>query len=435
MRHTSTKKILLGSTALAAAGHHHVRAETDNPTAAEIKAVLEQVNNTFEQFKKANDERLKGVENKFDDVLNREKVAKIDGDLAELQKAFNDINARLARAQLGAGGGDEITEEAKAHKQAFNSWFRRGDGEQALKEAQIKAAATSGNDPDGGYLVPAEVEQTIDRVLGKTSVMRQLASVRSIGAPVYKKPVNLGGAASGWVGETEGRPGTDTPKLSLLEFPTMELYAQPFATQTLLDDASVDIAAWLADEVNIEFAEQEGGAFLGGDGVKQPRGLLRYDVVDNATWAWGKVGYVGTGASSAWPGSNPADKLLDLIYALKAGYRNNASFLMNSLLVSDIRKFKDQEGNYLWQPSLQAGQPSTLLGYPVHDDDNMPVKAASSLSVAFGDFKRAYLIVDRVGIRVLRDPFTNKPYVGFYTTKRVGGGIQNFEAVKLLRFA
>ncbi|MFA7587657.1 MAG: phage major capsid protein, partial [Novosphingobium sp.] len=260
-------------------------------------------------------------------------------------------------------------------------------------------------------------------------------TVRSIGAASYKKPVNLGGAASGWVGETETRPATDTPKLSVLDFPAMELYAQPFATQTLLDDSSVDIAAWLADEVNIEFAEQEGAAFLGCDGVKQPRGLLRYDVVDNATWSWGKVGYVGTGASSAWPGSNPADKLLDLIYGLKSGYRNNASFLMNSLLVSDIRKFKDQEGNYLWQPSLQAGQPSTLLGYAVHDDDNMPVKAASSLSVAFGDFKRAYLIVDRVGIRVLRDPFTNKPYVGFYTTKRVGGGIQNFEAVKLLRFA
>lgn len=435
MRNNATKNILLSSTALAAAGRHHVRAEPNDPTAAEVKAVLDQVNATFEQFKKANDERLKGVENKFDDVLNREKVAKIDGDLSALQASFNDINARLARAQLGAGGGDEVTEEAQAHHKAFNSWFRRGDGEQALKEAQVKAAATSGNDPDGGYLVPAEVEQTIDRVLGKTSVMRQISTVRSIGAQSFMKPVNLGGASSGWVGETEARPETATPKLSLLTFPVMELYAQPFATQTLLDDASVDIAAWLAEEVNIEFAEQEGAAFLGGDGVKQPHGLLRYDVVDNAAWKWGKVGYVGTGASGAWPASNPADKLLDLIYGLKSGYRNNASFLMNSLLVSDIRKFKDSEGNYLWQPSIQVGQPSTLLGYAVHDDDNMPVKAASSLSVTFGDFKRAYLIVDRVGIRVLRDPFTNKPYVGFYTTKRVGGGVQNFEAVKFLRFA
>lgn len=433
MRHTTKKQIRLGSTALAAAGMM-VRAD-GAPSAAEVKAALDAVQKTFAEFKDANEQRLKGVEDKFDDVLNREKVAKIDNDVSALQTSINEMNARLARAQLGGGSGDEVTEEAKAHAKAFNSWFRRGDGEQALKDAQVKAAATTGNDPDGGFLVPAEVETTIDRVLGKTSVMRQLATVRRIGAASYKKPINLGGAASGWVGETASRPETATPKLSLLEFPAMELYAQPFATQTLLDDASIDLAAWLADEVNIEFAEQEGEAFLSGDGVKQPRGLLRYDVVANASYEWGKIGYIGTGSSGAWPGSNPADKLIDVIYSLKAGYRNNASFLMNSVLVSDVRKFKDGEGNYLWQPSAQAGEPSTLLGYGVYDDDNMPIKASNSLSVAFGDYRRAYLVVDRIGIRVLRDPYSNKPYVSFYTTKRVGGGVQNFEAVKFLRFA
>lgn len=433
MRHTAKHKILLGAAALTAGGRSIIRAE--GPGTAEIKAALAALQTTFHDFIGANEQRLKDIEKKFDDVLNREKVAKIDSELSTLQSSFNEMNARLARSQVGAAGGDEMPEERKAHAKAFNTWFRRGEGEQALKEAQVKAAATTGSDPDGGWLVPAEVEQTIDRVLGKTSMMRQLSTVLSIGAASYKKPVSLGGAASGWVGETESRPETATPRLSLLEFPAMELYAFPFATQAMLDDARLDIGAWLAGEVNVEFAEQEGAAFVSGDGVKQPRGLLRYDVVDNASYAWGKIGYVGTGSSGAWPGSNPADKLIDVIYALKSGYRNNASFLMNSLLVSDVRKFKDSEGNYLWQPSAQAGQPAMLLGYPVYDDDNMPVKATNSLSVAFGDFRRAYLIVDRAGIRVLRDPITAKPYVGFYTTKRVGGGVQNFEAVKFLRFA
>lgn len=185
----------------------------------------------------------------------------------------------------------------------------------------------------------------------------------------------------------------------------------------------------------MEFAEAEGAAFVSGTGILQPRGLLSYDTVANASYAWGSVGYVASGAAADFTTSNPADKLIDMVHALRAGYRQGASWLMNDLTAAKIRKFKAGDGNFLWQPSLQVGQPSTLLGYAAYTDDNMPDVGANAFSVAFADFRRAYLIVDRVGIRVLRDPFTNKPNVHFYTTKRVGGGIQNFEAIKLLKIA
>jgi len=438
MRHTAQKKILLGSTAMTVGQLFPAYAD-GQPTAGEVKAAMELLNKTFGEFKDANDARIKGIEQKFDDVVTNEKVDRINSAVGTLQQAFDDMSAKLASARLGGGSGSELTAEAKAHKEAFDKWFRRGDASADLKELQVKAALTTSSDPDAGLLVPKEVETSIDRVMGVYSVMRQLSTVRSIGAKSYSKYIKTDGAASGWVGETEARPKTDGPKISELTFPTMELYANPYATQDLLDDAQMDIGAWLSDEVNIEFAEQEGAAFINGDGVKKPRGLLKYDTVANASYAWGKIGFLITGVDGAFATASatvsPADKLIDLIYSLKPGYRNNASFLMNSLAVASVRKFKDAEGNYLWQPSAQAGQPSQLLGYAVNDDDNMPVLATGSLSVAFGDYKRAYLVVDRIGIRVVRDAMTDKPYIQFYTTKRVGGGVQNFEAVKLLKFS
>jgi HK97 family phage major capsid protein len=215
----------------------------------------------------------------------------------------------------------------------------------------------------------------------------------------------------------------------------MELYAMPAATQTLLDDAIVDIGAWLADEVSVTFAEQEGAAFVNGDGVMQPRGLMTVDTVADVNWAWGKVGFVKSGAAADFAAANPVDRFIDLVYALKAGYRQNATWLMNRKTQGTIRKFKDGQGNYLWQPSAQAGQPATFLNYGIADDDNMADVGANALPVAFGDIKRAYLVVDRAGVRVLRDPYSAKPYVLFYTTKRVGGGVQDFQAVKFLKIA
>src|SRR5581483_402045 len=250
-------------------------------------------------------------------------------------------------------------------------------------------------------------------------------------------PFAVTGAESGWVAETATRPETDTPTLAALSemsFPTMELYAMPAATQALLDDAAVNIDEWIAEEVRDSFAQQEGTAFVTGNGTAKPRGFLDYTKVAQGSWAWGSIGFILTGVDGAFPASDPGDKLIDLVYAVKSGYRANGTFVFNRATQAVIRKMKDGEDNYLWQPAAKAGDASTLMGFPVAESEDMPNIAADSYSVAFGDFRRGYLIVDRVGIRVLRDPYSQKPYVLFYTTKRVGGGVQDFDAIKLLKF-
>ncbi len=243
------------------------------------------------------------------------------------------------------------------------------------------------------------------------------------------------GPAVGWVGETAARPQTNAPVLDALSFPAMELYAMPAATPSLLEDAAVNIDEWLAGEVEQAFAEQEGTAFVSGDGTSKPKGFLSYPTVANGAWEWGKIGHVATGAAGDWPEDAPSDVLVDLVYAVRAGYRQNASFVMNRKTQAAIRKFKDASGNYLWQPPAVAGGRASLMTFPVVEAEDMPDVGANSLSVAFGDFRRGYLVVDRQGVRVLRDPYSAKPYVLFYTTKRVGGGVQDFDAIKLLKFA
>jgi HK97 family phage major capsid protein len=283
-------------------------------------------------------------------------------------------------------------------------------------------------------VVPDETERSINRAVRDISPIRAIAGIRQVSGSVYKKPFAVTGAETGWVGETAARPETDTPTLAELAFPTMELYAMPAATQALLDDAAVDIDQWVAEEVRIAFAEQEGAAFVAGNGTSQPRGFLDYPKVANGSWSWGNIGTIATGVSGGFPATDPADRLIDLVYAVRAGYRGNAHFVFNRATQSVIRKMKDGDGTYLWQPSAKPGAASTLISFPVAESEDMPDIAAGSHAVAFGDFRRGYLIVDRVGIRVLRDPYSAKPYVLFYTTKRVGGGVQDFEAIKLLAF-
>jgi len=414
-------------------GAVRVRAES-----GDANAIVTELNKAFAAFKTEHQEELKGIKAKFADVVQAEKVERINTEIGKLQTALDETNAQLAAARLGgASDGQVPSAEMREHAKAFNQFFRRGT-EEGLRELEMKAALRTDSDPDGGYVVPDQMEQTIDRVLGSVSAMRSIASVMSVSAASYKKLVNQGGAGAGWVGERQARPETATPTLAELSFPAMEIYANPAATQTLLDDARVDIAAWLAEEVSTAFAEAEGAAFISGDGVNQPRGLLSYDTVANASHSWGKIGYTASGVAAALTDSshNGVDALIDLIYSIKQGYRQNARFLMNKSLQATVRKLKSKtEELYLWQSPVQAGQPATLLGYPITDDDNMPDVAAGAFPVAFGDFRRGYLIVDRFGVRVLRDPYTNKPYVHFYTTKRVGGGVQNFEAIKLLKIA
>jgi HK97 family phage major capsid protein len=215
----------------------------------------------------------------------------------------------------------------------------------------------------------------------------------------------------------------------------MELYAMPAATSALLDDAAVDIDEWIADEVRLSFAEQEGTAFVTGNGTGKPRGFLDYTKVANASWSWGNIGYITTGQAGAFPASDPGDKLIDLVYAVKSGYRANGTFVLNRATQAVVRKMKDGDGNYLWQPAAKAGDASTLMGFAIAESEDMPDIATDSYAIAFGDFRRGYLVVDRAGIRILRDPYSSKPYVLFYTTKRVGGGVQDFDAIKLLRFS
>ncbi len=250
----------------------------------------------------------------------------------------------------------------------------------------------------------------------------------TISAQEYAVLVSQGGTTSGWVGEEGKRAETKASTLAKIVINSGEIYANPAATQRALDDAWLDVAQWLADEVAIEFAEQEGEAFILGDGKDKPRGILTYPMVANTSYAWGKLGFVASGAAAGFSTTAPADALIDLYYSLKKGYRNGATFLTSDLVLGKIRKFKDGDGNYLWAPPT-VDMPGTILGKPVETDDNMPELAANAFPVAFGNFKRAYLVADRQGARVLRDPFTNKPNVHFYTTKRVGGAVVNYEAL------
>jgi HK97 family phage major capsid protein len=400
--------------------HAAPRAEPQDPF-AQIAAINAAVNAMREKHEEALAGRL----------TQEEANALIEPINAEIDR----LSAALTAAQLGGGAGDGLSADQRTHRDTFATWFRRGDRaiDADMRALEVNAGLTTQSDPDGGYLVPVDMEQGIDRVMGTVSAMRMMARVVNISGDTYKKLVNMGGAGAGWVGEEDDRPETGTPTLREIAINTGELYANPAATQTLLDDARIDIAAWLADEVSIEFAEQESEAFITGSGIKKPRGILSYDTVANASYAWGKVGFVVTGAATAFASSNPADAMIDLLFALRQGYRNGAAFLTSDSVMATIRKWKDGQGNYLWSPPSTAEQVGTILGKPVYTDDYMDGLGAGKFPVAVADWKRAYTIADRMGVRILRDPFTNKPFVHFYTTKRVGGGITNFEAIKFLK--
>ncbi|TKT74100.1 phage major capsid protein [Afipia massiliensis] len=391
----------------------------------------------FEEFKASNDERLAAVGRRAD-VLLDEKVDRINGALDAQMKRIDDLALKSARPLLDGGRLDDgrvrfTDASAREHKSAFDVYVRQGESS-GLRLMETKALSV-GSNADGGYLVPAQLEQEIGSRLAAISPIRAISSVREISGNVYKKPFMTAGPATGWVGETDTRTQTTSPTLDALSFPAMELYAMPAATATLLDDSAVNIDEWIASEVELTFAVQEGAAFVNGDGSNKPKGFLNYTAVANGSWTWGNLGYVASGSAGAFPSSNPSDVLVDTIYALKAGYRQNGNFVMNRKTQAAIRKFKDSGGAYLWQPPAQAGGRASLMTFPLIEAEDMPDIGANSLSIAFGDFRRGYLIVDRLGVRVLRDPYSAKPYVLFYTTKRVGGGVQDFDAIKLVKFA
>lgn len=335
------------------------------------------------------------------------------------------VPAAILRPQLAAG------DAADPARSAFvEGYLRKG------REVELKSFA--GNVPaDGGYAVPKEIDAVIDATLKSISPIRAVANVVQVGSAGYRKLVTTNGVASGWASEVAARPTTATPTFNEIVPSFGELYANPAATQAMLDDAQFDVEAWLADEIATQFAKAEGTAFVNGDGVDKPKGFLTYTAVatGDATRAFGQLQYVPVGAASDFPTTNPQDKLLDLVHALRAPYRQGAVWVMNSATLAKIRKFKTSDGAFVWTPGLVTGQPDTLLGYPVVESEDMPDIAANSMPIAFGNFRAGYLIAERSETNILRDPYSNKPYVNFYATKRIGGAVSNSEAIKLLRIA
>ncbi len=421
----------------------------------DVKSIVDGLGTAFEEFKKANDQRIAEIESKAgEDPVLVEKLSKMDEFIGDTQKRLEEAETVLARkAKFKADYGDEYAEKAaqfgaqmakargipdagnfgsedlKAYRSGFAEWMRKGD----LIEAETKKALSVGSDPDGGYTVEPDTSGRIVQKVYETSPVRQVAAVQVIGTDSLEGLYDLDEASAEWVEETQTRADTDTPKLGQWRIPVHELSAKPSITQKLLDDSMINIEGWLADKVADRFARSENTAFVTGDGVGKPRGFLTYPDGTNLP---GQIEQFASGVAGGFDATGDGgDVLMDLIYGTKQQYRSAARWMMPRSVTGEVRKLKDADGRYLWQPGIAAGQPAQLLGYPVLEFEDMPELADGSLSMAFGNMGEAYQVVDRIGIRVLRDPYTNKPRVLYYTTKRTGGAVVNFEALKIVRFA
>lgn len=439
----------------------------------ELKTLLEQQGKAFEAFKAANDTRLAELEKKGSaDAVTVAAVEKVNTELTRLDSAIkaeakrlNEIELRANRPDLGdpraaeeAKGLDQwqttltahraskgqaapviSADDLKAYKAGFGRLLRAGMLPNHLNADEHKAMSV-GSDPDGGYLVPPDMTGRIVKKIYDTSPIRQLATVQTISSASLEGIVDRDQAGAGWVAETGSRTATTSPQVGKYSIPVHEMYANPQLTQSVLDDAAINLEQWIGDKVADRLTRLENTAFVAGTGVGQPRGFTAYSTAAtaDASRSWGVIEHVLSGASADITDS---DKLIDLIHALRAPYRVGSVWGMGRLTLAKVRKLK-QSNEYIWTPVMERNAALTsavlmsgsLLGFPVVEMDDMPALAADSLSIAFGNFAEAYTIVDRIGLRVLRDPYTNKPYVGFYTTKRVGGDVVNFEAIKLMKF-
>jgi HK97 family phage major capsid protein len=358
------------------------------------------------------------------DIVARQDAA--EAEIAALQSEVVEVKARVDRIAVAAQR-PALAAAAPEVKGFVDGYLRRGS---TLELKSVTGAAPQ----DGGYAVPREIDALIARQLTDISPIRAIAQVVQTGSAGYRKLITLGGTASGWVSETAARPETATPDFAEIAPPTGELYANPAASQAMLDDAAFDLESWLANEIAMEFARAEGAAFVNGSGVNQPRGFLqaaKSEAFDEDR-PFGTLQYVGSGDAAGL--GNAADTtLIDLVHTLTAGHRQGASWVMNSKTLAAVRKLKTSDGAFLWQPGMVAGQPDRLLGYPVVEAEDMPDIAASAFPIAFGNFRAGYLIAERTATQILRDPFTNKPFVHFYATKRIGGQLLDSNAIKLLR--
>lgn len=395
-----------------------------------IPEITDRVNalgHAWEHFKQLNDTRLREIERKgAADPLYMEHLSHISGALDQHKSRLDQVETALSRPSLEYPAETKGDGANSQYRKAFCTYLRKGMD--AGLEAWATKALSVGSDPDGGYLVTTTMAQKIVTAIYESSPMRALASVETISSDSLELLDDHDQAAAGWTAETGAVSDTTTPQVAKRLINVHELYAQPKATQKLVDDSAIDIESWIAAKVADIFSRKESDAFINGNGVSQPRGILTLA----AGTTWGKIQQVNSGSN----GAVTADSLIQVFYALKDAHMKRASFLMNRSVVQAVRLLKESTTNqYMWQPGLATGQPDTLLGVPVHMAADMPAAATGSLSVAVGDFQAGYQIVDRHGIRVLRDPFTDKPFVKFYTTKRVGGDVVNTDAIKLLKLA
>ena len=398
----------------------------------EVTKVLHEVKKSFSEYKRVNDARLYELKKTSGQAGElRSRLGKVEADLRAKEARLSELESKKNRP--GRGTSDEAVN--KEHKAAFEKFVRKGVTN-GLADLQVKAIQV-GVDADGGYAVPREMYREIYELIGGDSPMREVCDVRVVGTEDIIQLVDTGGLTTGWVGETDARPVTDTPKLAQVTPVFGEIYCQPTATQKALDDVFFDVEGWLASSAAREFAKQENIAFSAGTGTKQPKGLLTVTTAATAddTRAFGTFQHIATGAADALPATSAAfgDMLIDVITALKSRYHASARWMMNRQTLAAVRKLKDNDNNYLWQPGLQSGEPNTILGFPYTINDDFPSAGANAVPIAFGDFRETYVIMDRTGINLLRDPYSNKPYVNFYMTKRVGGMILNSEAMKFVK--
>ncbi len=339
-------------------------------------------------------------------------------------------NTQYSRPALSA-----VAEVAVPHKKAFSAYLRSGDDD-AMRALDFEEKALStAVAADGGYLVDPQTADRIASVLRSASSIRSISNVVTVESSAYDVLVDHTDIGAGWATETASSTETGTPQMERVSIPLHELSALPKASQRLLDDSAFDVEGWLAGRIADKFTRSEASAFISGDGADKPKGFLTYASVDNSVWAWGSLGYVPTGAIGDFNATDPADAIVDLVYALGARYRANATFVMNSKTAGAVRKMKDADGRFLWSDGLAAGEPARLMGYAVLIAEDMPDIAADATAIAFGDFGAGYTIAERPDLRILRDPFSAKPNVLFYATKRVGGDVSDFAAIKLLKFA
>ncbi|HHR5883891.1 TPA: phage major capsid protein [Providencia alcalifaciens] len=393
----------------------------------DVSEVAQELKGKFEEFTQKNDKRIDAIEAEKSKLSGQ--VDTLNEKLTELDELKTNLEAELVAVKRPNGG--TVNKDVAEHKTAFEQFVRKGK-EEGLADLERKAMQV-GSDPDGGFAVPEELDRNIISMLRDEVVMRQECNVVTVGSPSFKRLVNQGGSNSGWVGEVDKRPETKTPKLASIEPVWGEIYGNPSATQTMLDDAFFDVEQFITGDLAIEFAEQEEAAFTNGDGIKKPKGLLAYGSDEQADKDrdWGKLQHL----LLKKPTEVTADEIMKLIYTMRKVYRSGAKFMMNNNTLFQVRTLKDAQGNYLWQPGLQLGQPSALLGYGIAENEQFSDVVAESTPIAFGNFKRCYTILDRMGVRMLRDPYTNKPFVHFYTTKRVGSMMVDSNAVKVLKAA